>query len=103
MVQEANFQKPPLTHLEPQLLRSREPKQVHLFHHRDVAKAKNLGSDTAFSRSPLNYDSKCTITFYIILASHLLVPEHSTLGKSGLMKTGIQTTAKVNSTQRKIN
>ena len=69
MEQEANFQKPPLTHLEPQLLGSRDPKQVHLFHHRDVAKAKNLGSDTALSRSPLNYDSKCTDYYFLYNSS----------------------------------
>lgn len=66
---EANFQKPPLTHLEPQLLGSREPKQVHLSHHRDVAKARNLGSDTALSRSPLNYDSKYTDYYFLYNSS----------------------------------
>lgn len=94
------FRKRPRPHVETQLLGSREPKQGPLSH-RDAAEARDSGPDTVLSRSPLNYDSKCTANY--LPTSNLLVPEHSTVGKSGLMKAGTQTAAKARSTQREVS
>lgn len=62
------FRKRPRPHLKTQLLGSREPKQGPLSH-RDAAEARDSGPDTALSRSPLNYDSKCTANYLLCNSS----------------------------------